>query len=95
MSWIWIVIAVIVLLALLSGNGNNRQENSKKESAHWIYHPHVIEDDDYECSYCNARFSRENTACPKCGAKITGKTEKNEEEWLDEEEALDMLFDDE
>ena len=91
----WAIGGVLLLIALLfSGEKRTNTTNSLKEAAHWIYHPHVIEEDDYECSRCHARFRKEAVSCPKCGITMSGKTVKDEDEWIDEEEKLDILFDD-
>ena len=91
----WAIGGVLLLIALLfSGEKRTNTTNSRKEAAHWIYHPHVIEEDDYECSRCRARFRKEAVSCPKCGTVMSGKTVKDEDEWIDEEEKLDILFDD-
>ena len=91
----WAIGGVILLIALLfSGGKHTHSSDSQKEAAHWIYHPHVIEEDDYECSRCHARFRKEAVCCPKCGITMSGKTVKDEDEWIDEEEELDILFDD-
>ena len=82
MSWVWVLIAAIVLLALFSGNGNKK--NTRKADSHWIYHPHVIDPDN----------RKPGQTCPKCGTKMIGKTEKDEDEWFEEEEELDMILDD-
>ena len=42
----------------------------------------------------NSRFRKEAVSCPKCGTMMSGKTVKDEDEWIDEEEKLDILFDD-
>ena len=91
----WIVGGAILLIGLLaSGKKRTNESNYRSEGSHWIYHPHVMNADDYECSRCHSRFRKETMACPKCGIKMTGKTVKNEDEWIDEEETLDILFDD-
>ena len=91
----WAIGGVILLIALLfSGGKHTHSSDSQKEADHWIYHPHVIEEDDYECSRCHARFRKEAVCCPKCGITMSGKTVKDEDEWIDEEEKLDILFDD-
>ena len=98
----WAIGGVLLLIALLfSGEKRTNTTNSRKstyrlqkEAAHWIYHPHVIEEDDYECSRCHARFRKETVSCHKCGIVMSGKTVKDEDEWIDEEEKLDILFDD-
>ena len=93
MTWLWILIPVVILL--LAGGGKQRAKEPRKSGAgHWIYHPHVMKKDDYECSRCHARLMKESLTCPRCGTRMTGKTEKSEDEWLDEEETLDLLLDD-
>ena len=94
MTWLWILIPAAVLLLLVSGGKRNTEEQRKNEPSHWIYHPHVLEKDDYECSRCHARFRQESPVCSRCGARMTGKTVKNEEEWLAGEEELDLLLED-
>lgn len=94
MTWLWILVSALILL-MVAGGGKREDESRKKtESPHWIYHPHVISSDDYECSRCRARFRREAAACPKCGIRMSGKTVKDEEEWIEEEEDLEDLLDD-
>ena len=58
MTWLWILIAALILLFATGGKKQNNT-NQKKSTPHWIYHPHVIETDDYECSYCHARIHKE------------------------------------
>ena len=91
---IWWIIGAIVVIALLGGSGKSSKSEPNNRPAHWIYHPHVIEPDDYECSHCHARFRKESASCPKCGLQMKGKTETDEDEWIDEEEELDIIFDD-
>lgn len=94
MTWLWIGIAVVVVVSLVSQGGAQKNSNIKRESSHWIYHPHVIEADNYECSHCHARFRKVSPQCPKCGTRMLGKTVTDEDEWIDEEEELDIIFDD-
>ena len=93
MTWLWILVPVVLLL-ILTGGKQETKSSQKNESSHWIYHPHVMRKDDYECSNCHARFPKENPKCPRCGIRMSGKTVKNEDEWFDEEEELDIIFDD-
>jgi len=95
MAWIWIGIAVVLVLSLISRGGKQGNNGTKSESSHWIYHPHVIEADNYECSQCHTRFRKEAPHCPKCGTRMIGKNITDENEWIDEEETLDIIFDDE
>ena len=94
MSWLWIGIAAVVLLAAISQGGNPKKSDTKQVNSHWIYHPHVIKSDSYECSHCHSRFRKESVNCPKCGTRKFGKTVTDETEWMDEEEELDIIFDD-
>ena len=73
---------------------NGNKKNTRKADSHWIYHPHVIDPDNYECSQCHSRVRKPGQTCPKCGTKMIGKTEKDEDEWFEEEEELDMILDD-
>ena len=53
-----------------------------------IYHPHVIDLDDYECSVCGRRFSKNRVECPYCNARFTDwKTD--DMEFLEEEDELE------
>ena len=94
MTWLWIGIAAVVLFAAASQGDNRKKNGTKQVNSHWIYHPHVIESDSYECSHCHSRFRKESTNCPKCGTRMLGKTVTDETEWMDEEEELDIIFDD-
>ena len=69
--------------------GGKKQEGSRKVLR--IEHPHIVEDSEYECSACGARFGEKRMSCPKCGAKFEGtrvdNTEFDEEmiieEWIE------------
>ena len=84
-SFIWIVLGVIALGALFGGN--KRDDRSSKEPVR-IDHPHVIEDDDYECSVCHRRFRKAGMVCPYCGVSVSGRV-VDEEESEDEADELD------
>ena len=94
MTWLWLLVPAGLLLLFAGGRRTSGKEFPKSRNGHWIYHPHVVRKDDYECSRCHARFPKESSSCPGCGAKMTGKTEKNEDEWFEEEEKLDLILDD-
>ena len=94
MTWLWVLIPAVLLLLLFGGGKQLAKLPRTGEAAHWIYRPHVMGKDDYECSRCHARFSRESPACPRCGIRMSGKTVKDEAEWFDEEEELDMMTED-
>lgn len=81
---LWIVIGVIILAALSSGKGKSSKPVSSKGQPLRIDHPHVISDDESECSVCGKRFRGKSSVCPSCGARFTGSKEDYEE--FDEEE---------
>ena len=78
---IWIMIG-LVLLAVLGGG--------KKEPAgkgpHRIDRPHVIDEDDYECSACHRRFRKDVMVCPYCGTRFAERVTDEEEFCLEEDE---------
>ena len=82
MTALWIILAALVLLGLLSGGNKSRNGAAGKSTR--IDHPHLIDDDDYECPVCGARFEKNVMTCPRCGAWFTGKVTDTEE--FDEEE---------
>ena len=82
MTALWIILAALVLLGLLSGGNKSRNGAAGKSTR--IDHPHLIDDDDYECPVCGARFEKNVMTCPRCGARFTGKVTDTEE--FDEEE---------
>ena len=84
MSWIWIV--MIILLILLAGTGKSRK--SGKQETRRIDHPHVIDDDDYECPFCHRKFRKNVMTCPYCKARFTGRVE-DDEEFMEEEDELE------
>ena len=79
MSFVWVIFGVAALLALLSGNSKSKNSGPVR-----IDHPHVIEDDDYECAVCHHRFRENVMICPSCGTRFTERVEDSTE--LDEEE---------
>ena len=81
---LWIVIGVISLAALSSGKGKGSRSVSSKGQPVRIDHPHVISDDESECSVCGKRFRGKHSVCPSCGARFTCSKEDYEE--FDEEE---------
>ncbi len=91
MTEFWIIVGIVVLLAIFSSSGSSKS-SGKGEPPHWICHPHYMDPDNYECSQCHQRFDKESPVCPKCGTKMIGKTEKDENEWYDEEEEWEELF---
>ncbi len=59
---------------------------------YWIKHTHLFDPDEYECSRCGKRFRRKTAACPNCGIFL--RREKDDLGWIDEEEELDMILED-
>ena len=64
----------------------------KNQAPHRIRHSHFLEPDEYECSVCGQRFREERKVCPGCGASLRW-TEKDLE-WMDEEEEISLILDD-
>ena len=81
---LWIVIGVIILAALSGSKGKGSKSTSAKGQPVRIDHPHVISDDESECSVCGKRFRGKHSVCPSCGARFTCSKEDYEE--FDEEE---------
>lgn len=91
MTIIWLIICAVVVLGLLSSGSRNsgKGSGSKTQKEHIrIDHPHVIIDDDYECSACHKRFRKNVMTCPLCGTRFTGQKE-DIEEWDEEEDELE------
>ena len=82
---VWIVLGVIALGALFGGKG---KDNRSAKGPVRIDHPHVIDDDDYECSVCHRRFRKAGMACPYCGASFSGRV-VDDGEFEDEEDELE------
>ena len=80
----WIVIGVVILAAC-SGGG---KKNTARKGLYRIDRPHVIDQDDYECSVCHRRFRKNQMACPYCGARFNERV-TNEEEFILEEDELE------
>ena len=93
---IWIVLGVIVLAALSGSKGKGNKPAGSKGHPFRIDHPHVISDDESECSVCGKRLRGESSVCPSCGTQFAcckedyGEFDEEEDEleaW-DEEEGL-------
>ena len=85
MNFIWVIIGAVIVLCLLSG-GNKSNKKSETDGSIRIDHPHVVDDDDFECSVCHKRFRRNTMICPFCGARFTAQIEDLEEKEEEEEE---------
>lgn len=81
---IWIVLGVIALAALFGSKRKGSKSNGSTGQPIRIDHPHVISDDESECSVCGKRFQGKQSVCPSCGARFTISKEDYEE--FDEEE---------
>ena len=88
---LWIVIGMIILAALSGSKGKANKPAGSKGQPLRIDHPHIISDDESECSVCGKRFQGKSSVCPVCGARFAGSREDYEEfdEEEDELEALD------
>ncbi len=88
-AFVWILTGAVIIAAL-AGSGKQKKAPAAEagKEPYRIDHPHVIEDDDYECSVCRRRFRRNVMVCPECGARFM-KRVTDENEFLDEEDELD------
>lgn len=84
-TFLWIIGGIIVVAILAACFGKNKTASTSQLRPRLrVDHPHCINDDDYECSICGARFSRDMMTCPHCGVRFSGKQDDWEE--FDEEE---------
>ena len=87
--WIGVVIlALIVLDALFPGKKGAGKTYERPRTR--IYHPHVVEEDDYECGICGYRFSKADSSCPHCGVRFNCAV-TDEEEYDEEEDELEDM----
>ena len=85
MSYIWWIVGGVIALSLLSGGSRSRGGRSGSSGRPVrIYRPHVMEENEYECSVCHRRFTKSVMVCPHCGARFAGRVTDGEE--FDEEE---------
>ena len=85
---IWPVVVLILLLIFAAGSGKKqpKQKNGTAgtgKAVPRIDRPHYIDLDDHECPKCGARFRENVTVCHRCGAKLSGTTE-DEDEFVEE-----------
>ena len=85
---VWIVLGVVILAALSGSKGKGSKSAGSKGQPIRIDHPHVISDDESECSVCGKRFRGKQSVCPSCGARFTGSKEAHEA-FDEEEDALE------
>ena len=64
----------------------------KLKIPHWIIHSHFLASDEYECSECGKRFRRKTKRCPGCGAVL--RSARDDLGWVDEEEELSIILED-
>ncbi len=63
------------------------------KTGYWTQRTHLLRDDEFICSACNASGKKPYKECPACGAAM--KKSKYDPSWVDEEEELSALLDDE
>ncbi len=61
------------------------------EKKTWIRHSHFLREDEYECPVCGYISSEPYNKCPSCGIRMNGS--KDDYNWIDEIEELDMIDD--
>ena len=79
---IWILLGVIALGLLFGGKGKRTPGGPLR-----IDHPHIIDDEDYECSVCHRRFRKNVMSCPYCGVRFSGRV-MDEREFDEEEDEM-------
>ena len=65
----------------------------KPKHPYWTQHSHLFADDEYFCSACGEKVKFPVPVCPGCGAKMGAS--RDDANWVDEAEILDILFGDE
>ena len=81
---LWETSVSSTIVALSGSKGKGSKSTSSKGQPVRIDHPHVISDDESECSVCGKRFRGKRSVCPSCGARFANSKEDYEE--FDEEE---------
>lgn len=92
MKWVGILFAVeIVAVMIGSVAKKNRSSGGSFERARTrTYVPHYVEEDEYVCGICGARFDRAYSTCPHCGV-IFNSAAVDEDEYDEElEDELEM-----
>lgn len=88
-TFLWLIggIAVLGLVCSLFCKSSGKTASHERPRFR-IDHPHYADHDDYECSICGHRFSRDSMSCPNCGVLFNGKKE-DDTEWEEEEDEWD------
>ena len=78
------IIFAIILLWICSdlSKENDKKKARPKESVR-LFVPHFMEDDEYKCPVCKARFWKDYMVCPNCGTRFTG-TREDDGEFMEE-----------
>ncbi len=85
---LWIAVGAVILCACFGNKRGRGSGSSDGDRIVRIAHPHYVEEDDYECPVCGARFTRNVMTCPACGNHFSG-TRIDEEEYDEEEDEWD------
>ena len=67
-----------------------RQKRQRVYKAYWTQKTHLGRADEYECSYCGARYLDPWDTCPSCQRKMTEV--KYDPTWVDEIEEWDAMM---
>ena len=86
--WIFGGIFVLALIGCMFGKKAGASAPRERPRLR-IDHPHVIAADEYECTICGRRFSRNTMSCPYCGVRFNG-TETDDTEFLMEEDEIEF-----
>ena len=78
----------------IAGNNTSRAKSKQQRvyKAYWTQKTHIGRADEYECSYCGARYLDPWEICPSCEREMTKV--KYDPNWVDEIETMDAMFGD-
>ena len=86
--WIFGGILAVSLLCGLFGRKGGSSAGSQGRPRVRVDHPHIISNDEYECTVCGRRFDRDTMSCPHCGVRFTDR-KTDYEEFDDEEDEME------
>ena len=86
-GWIVVICLALAFLSGLAGKGQKGKPGEKRDPVR-IHHPHYVQEDEYECSVCRARFSEDVMVCPACGARFS-RLRQDDMEFIEEMELYD------
>ena len=76
--------------AVRNNTPKSRMKRQRVYKAYWMQKTHLGRADEYECSYCGARYRDPWETCPSCQRKMTEV--KYDPTWVDEIEEWDAMM---